>query len=134
MAGELRGASWLQWRHQAVSAGGPDGEPWFLLERGVQWPAQTGGAQSSAAILLHPVRGSSHCLGPSPGWAAWIGALHTGDSGRGKGKLGETSFVIFSPRYNGKKSTSNMVILEVSLLTGFALAPGSGMSVRSVES
>ncbi|NWS92759.1 A2ML1 protein, partial [Toxostoma redivivum] len=34
-------------------------------------------------------------------------------------------------RYNGKKSTSNMVILEVSLLTGFALAPGS---VRSVES
>ncbi|NXQ59526.1 A2ML1 protein, partial [Anthoscopus minutus] len=37
-------------------------------------------------------------------------------------------------RYNGKKATSNMVILEVSLLTGFALAPGSGMSVRSVES
>ncbi|NXN90061.1 A2ML1 protein, partial [Bombycilla garrulus] len=37
-------------------------------------------------------------------------------------------------RYNGKKSTSNMVILEVSLLTGFVLAPGSGMSVRSVES
>ncbi|NXO64090.1 A2ML1 protein, partial [Phainopepla nitens] len=37
-------------------------------------------------------------------------------------------------RYNGKKSTSNMVILEVSLPTGFALAPGSGMSVRSVES
>ncbi|NXD24447.1 A2ML1 protein, partial [Spelaeornis formosus] len=34
-------------------------------------------------------------------------------------------------RYNGKKSTSNMVILEVSLLSGFALAPGSGMSVRS---
>ncbi|NXA85940.1 A2ML1 protein, partial [Melanocharis versteri] len=34
-------------------------------------------------------------------------------------------------RYNGKKSTSNMVILEVSLLTGYALAPGSGMSVRS---
>ncbi|NWW27654.1 A2ML1 protein, partial [Falcunculus frontatus] len=34
-------------------------------------------------------------------------------------------------RYNGKKSTSNMVILEVSLLTGFALASGSGMSVRS---
>ncbi|NXQ30444.1 A2ML1 protein, partial [Alaudala cheleensis] len=34
-------------------------------------------------------------------------------------------------RYNGKKSTSNMVILEVSLLTGFALAPGSGVSVRS---
>ncbi|NXM13270.1 A2ML1 protein, partial [Ploceus nigricollis] len=36
-------------------------------------------------------------------------------------------------RYNGKKSTSNMVILEVSLLTGFALAPGSEVSVRSVE-
>ncbi|NWT96534.1 A2ML1 protein, partial [Urocynchramus pylzowi] len=34
-------------------------------------------------------------------------------------------------RYNGKKSTSNMVILEVSLPTGFALAPGSGMAVRS---
>ncbi|XP_058693150.1 alpha-2-macroglobulin-like protein 1 [Poecile atricapillus] len=33
-------------------------------------------------------------------------------------------------RYNGKKSTSNMVILEVSLLTGFALAPGSGMSLQ----
>lgn len=41
---------------------------------------------------------------------------------------------MFSPRYNGKKSTSNMVILEVSLLTGFALAPASGVSVRSVES
>ncbi|NXQ00886.1 A2ML1 protein, partial [Vidua macroura] len=37
-------------------------------------------------------------------------------------------------RYNGKKSTSNMVILEVSLLTGFALAPESGVSVRNVES
>ncbi|NWZ38375.1 A2ML1 protein, partial [Brachypodius atriceps] len=36
-------------------------------------------------------------------------------------------------RYNGKKSTSNMVILEVSLLTGFALAPGSGVSVRSLH-
>ncbi|NXW67201.1 A2ML1 protein, partial [Hirundo rustica] len=36
-------------------------------------------------------------------------------------------------RYNGKKSTSNMVILEVSLLTGFALAPGSGVSVRSLQ-
>ncbi|XP_005531071.1 PREDICTED: alpha-2-macroglobulin-like protein 1 [Pseudopodoces humilis] len=33
-------------------------------------------------------------------------------------------------RYNGKKPTSNMVILEVSLLTGFALAPGSGMSLQ----
>ncbi|NXF76981.1 A2ML1 protein, partial [Sclerurus mexicanus] len=39
--------------------------------------------------------------------------------------------VSVSVRYNGKKSTSNMVILEVSLLTGFVLAPGSGMSVRS---
>ncbi|XP_032907180.1 alpha-2-macroglobulin-like protein 1 isoform X2 [Catharus ustulatus] len=39
-------------------------------------------------------------------------------------------------RYNGKKSTSNMVILEVTLLTGFALAPGSlqhGHSVRRTE-
>ncbi|NXD41920.1 A2ML1 protein, partial [Copsychus sechellarum] len=40
-------------------------------------------------------------------------------------------------RYNGKKSTSNMVILEVSLLTGFSLAPGSvrshGHSVRRTE-
>lgn len=25
MAGEMRGASWLQWRHRAVSAEGPDG-------------------------------------------------------------------------------------------------------------
>lgn len=32
MAGELRAASWLQWRQQAVSAGGPDGEPWLLLQ------------------------------------------------------------------------------------------------------
>lgn len=70
----------------------------------------------------------------APGWAAWLRALHTGDGGGRKGKLGETLFLIFSPRYNGKKSTSNMVILEVSLLTGFALAPGSGMSVRNVES
>ncbi|NWI96008.1 A2ML1 protein, partial [Pitta sordida] len=36
-------------------------------------------------------------------------------------------------RYNGKKSTSNMVILEVSLPTGFVLASESKMSVRSVE-
>lgn len=36
MAGELRGASWLQGRQQAASAGGPDGEPWLLQERGVQ--------------------------------------------------------------------------------------------------
>ncbi|XP_064500878.1 alpha-2-macroglobulin-like protein 1 [Pseudopipra pipra] len=33
-------------------------------------------------------------------------------------------------RYNGKKSTSNMVILEVSLPTGFVLAPGSGTSLQ----
>lgn len=49
MAGELRGASWLQWRHQTVS--GPDGEPWLLLERAVRYSAHTGDAQSSAAIL-----------------------------------------------------------------------------------
>ncbi|KAF1402138.1 Alpha-2-macroglobulin-like protein 1, partial [Spheniscus mendiculus] len=36
-------------------------------------------------------------------------------------------------RYTGKRSTSNMVIVEVSLLSGFILAPGSGMSVRSLE-
>ncbi|NWU83573.1 A2ML1 protein, partial [Onychorhynchus coronatus] len=38
--------------------------------------------------------------------------------------------VSVSVRYNGKKSTSNMVILEVSLPTGFVLAPGSGMSLQ----
>ncbi|KAJ7419867.1 alpha-2-macroglobulin-like protein 1 [Willisornis vidua] len=37
-------------------------------------------------------------------------------------------------RYNGKKSTSSMVILEVSLLTGFILAPGSGMSLQHSHS
>lgn len=101
MAGELRGASWLQWRQQAVSAGGPDGEPWLLLGRGVQQSAQTGGAQSRAAKPrhpLHPVRGSSDCPGPSPGWAAWLRALHTGAGGKGKGKLGEIIFLMFSPR------------------------------------
>ncbi|NXS98378.1 A2ML1 protein, partial [Jacana jacana] len=36
-------------------------------------------------------------------------------------------------RYTGKRSTSNMVIVEVTLLSGFVLAPGSGMSVRSLE-
>uniref|UniRef100_A0A8C4TWX5 Alpha-macroglobulin-like TED domain-containing protein n=1 Tax=Falco tinnunculus TaxID=100819 RepID=A0A8C4TWX5_FALTI len=60
--------------------------------------------------------------------------LHTRCGGGGKGKLGETLFLIFSPRYTGKRSTSNMVIVEVSLLSGFVLAPGSGMSVRSLES
>uniref|UniRef100_A0A8C8E856 Alpha-macroglobulin-like TED domain-containing protein n=1 Tax=Otus sunia TaxID=257818 RepID=A0A8C8E856_9STRI len=45
-----------------------------------------------------------------------------------------TLFLIFSPRYTGKRSISNMVIVEVSLLSGFILAPGSGMSVRSLES
>ncbi|XP_069721408.1 alpha-2-macroglobulin-like protein 1 [Phaenicophaeus curvirostris] len=33
-------------------------------------------------------------------------------------------------RYNGKRSTSNMVIVEVSLLSGFVLAPGSEMSMQ----
>ncbi|NXW23021.1 A2ML1 protein, partial [Circaetus pectoralis] len=37
-------------------------------------------------------------------------------------------------RYTGKRSTSNMVIVEVSLLSGFILAPESRMSVRSLES
>lgn len=41
---------------------------------------------------------------------------------------------LFDPRYTGKRSISNMVIVEVSLLSGFILAPGSGMSVRSLES
>ncbi|NWX05020.1 A2ML1 protein, partial [Caloenas nicobarica] len=36
-------------------------------------------------------------------------------------------------RYTGKRSTSGMVIVEVSLLSGFVLAPGSQMSVRSLE-
>ncbi|KFQ32829.1 Alpha-2-macroglobulin-like 1, partial [Mesitornis unicolor] len=39
--------------------------------------------------------------------------------------------VYVNVRYTGKRSTSNMVIVEVSLLSGFVLAPGSGMSVRS---
>lgn len=81
---------------------------------------------------LPPARGSSDCLGPIPGWAAWLRVLHTGYGGRGKGRLGETLFLIF-PRYTGKRSTSNMVIVEVSLLSGFVLAPGSRMSVRSLE-
>ncbi|NWY63122.1 A2ML1 protein, partial [Chionis minor] len=36
-------------------------------------------------------------------------------------------------RYTGKRSTSNMVIVEVSLLSGFVMAPASRMSVRSLE-
>ncbi|NXW62426.1 A2ML1 protein, partial [Eurystomus gularis] len=42
--------------------------------------------------------------------------------------------VYVNVRYTGKRSISNMVIVEVSLLSGFVLAPGSGMSVRSLES
>ncbi|NXL34638.1 A2ML1 protein, partial [Glaucidium brasilianum] len=42
--------------------------------------------------------------------------------------------VYVNVRYTGKRSISNMVIVEVSLLSGFILAPGSGMSVRSLES
>ncbi|XP_010075937.1 PREDICTED: alpha-2-macroglobulin-like protein 1 [Pterocles gutturalis] len=38
--------------------------------------------------------------------------------------------VYVNVRYTGKRSTPNMVILEVSLLTGFVLAPGSGMSLQ----
>ncbi|NXI63120.1 A2ML1 protein, partial [Anseranas semipalmata] len=33
-------------------------------------------------------------------------------------------------RYTGKRAISNMVIVEVSLLSGFVLAPGSGMSLQ----
>ena len=36
--------------------------------------------------------------------------------------------------YIGSRVTSNMVIMEVSLLSGFVLAPGSRMLVRSLES
>ncbi|XP_010179777.1 PREDICTED: alpha-2-macroglobulin-like protein 1 [Mesitornis unicolor] len=38
--------------------------------------------------------------------------------------------VYVNVRYTGKRSTSNMVIVEVSLLSGFVLAPGSGMSLQ----
>ncbi|PKU31083.1 hypothetical protein llap_18613 [Limosa lapponica baueri] len=41
--------------------------------------------------------------------------------------------VYVNVRYTGKRSISNMVIVEVSLLSGFVLAPGSGISVRSLE-
>ncbi|NXX86073.1 A2ML1 protein, partial [Urocolius indicus] len=41
--------------------------------------------------------------------------------------------VYVNVRYTGKRSTSNMVIVEVSLLSGFVLAPGSVISVRSLE-
>ncbi|KFZ45384.1 Alpha-2-macroglobulin-like 1, partial [Antrostomus carolinensis] len=41
--------------------------------------------------------------------------------------------VYVNVRYTGKRSTSSMVIVEVSLLSGFVLAPGSGMSVRRLE-
>lgn len=36
-------------------------------------------------------------------------------------------------RYTGKRAISNMVIVEVSLLSGFVLAARSGMSVRGLE-
>lgn len=35
---------------------------------------------------------------PQPCWAAWLRALHTGAGGKGKGKLGETLFLMLSPR------------------------------------
>ncbi|KAM9578218.1 alpha-2-macroglobulin-like protein 1 [Guaruba guarouba] len=38
--------------------------------------------------------------------------------------------VYVNVRYTGKRSISNMVIVEVSLLSGFILAPGSGMSLH----
>ncbi|GAB0177422.1 alpha-2-macroglobulin-like protein 1 [Grus japonensis] len=38
--------------------------------------------------------------------------------------------VYVNVRYTGKRSTSSMVIVEVSLLSGFVLAPGSGMSLQ----
>ncbi|XP_010284558.1 PREDICTED: alpha-2-macroglobulin-like protein 1, partial [Phaethon lepturus] len=41
-----------------------------------------------------------------------------------------TVTVYVNVRYTGKRSTSNMVIVEVSLLSGFVLAPGSGMSLQ----
>ncbi|NXN54236.1 A2ML1 protein, partial [Rynchops niger] len=41
--------------------------------------------------------------------------------------------VYVNVRYTGKRSTSNMVIVEISLLSGFVLAPGSVMPVRSLE-
>ncbi|NXP80594.1 A2ML1 protein, partial [Ramphastos sulfuratus] len=42
--------------------------------------------------------------------------------------------VYINVRYTGKRSIFNMVIVEVSLLSGFILTPGSRMSVRSPES
>ncbi|NWI69937.1 A2ML1 protein, partial [Todus mexicanus] len=46
----------------------------------------------------------------------------------------QTVTVHVNVRYTAKRPISNMVIVEVSLLSGFVLASGSGMSVRNLES
>lgn len=107
---------------------------WFMLGKELQIVTSDWGCSEQCSHHLPSVRGSSDCLCPGPGWAPWLRVLHAGYGGGGKGKLGETLFLIFSPRYTGKRSTSNMVIVEVSLLSGFVLAPESRMSVRSLES
>lgn len=49
-----------------------------------------------------------------------------------RGRPSDSFFFFFS--YIGSRVTSNMVIVEVSLLSGFILAPGSRMLVRTLES
>lgn len=56
MAGEPRGAFWLQWRHQAVSAEGPDGR-WRRKDKIV---SGEGEMFLSALVLARERSASSH--------------------------------------------------------------------------
>lgn len=104
---------------------------WFLLVRVEVVTSDLGCSQQCSSCLPHEREQQL----PWP--QSWLGflalGLHTGHGDGGKEELGELC-LIFSLRYIGKRAISSMVIVEVSLLSGFVLAPGSGMPVRSLES
>lgn len=71
---------------------------WFMLGKELQIVTSDWGCSGQCSHHLPSVRGSGGCLCPGPGWAAWLRVLHAGYGGGGKGKLGETLFLIFLPQ------------------------------------
>uniref|UniRef100_A0A8C4PDL2 Alpha-macroglobulin-like TED domain-containing protein n=1 Tax=Dromaius novaehollandiae TaxID=8790 RepID=A0A8C4PDL2_DRONO len=90
---------------------------------------QVHGSSCVFAQVRYPV------LAPVPAGLLGSGSRTQGMVVEGRrNQEGPSDSLIFFLSYVGSRVTSNMVIVEVSLLSGFILAPGSRMLVRSLES